>query len=108
MKHIIFVTLLLASITSQSVQAQNTTGSISGTVVDSESGETLIGVNVVLEGTLKGTATDIDGKYTLKTVEPGTYTLVVSYISFTTQRITGVEIKAGESVQMDIILNPET
>ena len=108
MKHILFVTLALASLISQSAQAQNATGSISGTVVDSESGETLIGVNVVLEGTLKGTATDIDGKYILKAVEPGTYTLVVSYISFTTQRITGVEIKAGESVQMDIILNPET
>ena len=108
MKHILFVTLALASLISQSAQAQNATGSISGTVVDSESGETLIGVNVVLEGTLKGTATDIDGKYTLKAVEPGIYTLVVSYISFTTQRITGVEIKAGESVQMDIILNPET
>lgn len=108
MKHIFFVTLVLASLIGQSAQAQNTTGSISGTVVDSESGETLIGVNVVLEGTLKGTATDIDGKYTLKAVEPGTYTLVISYISFTTQRITGVEINAGESVQMDIILNPET
>ena len=108
MKHIFFVALLLANIISQSAHAQSTTGSISGTVVDSESGETLIGVNVVLEGTLKGTATDIDGKYALKSVEPGIYTLIVSYISFTTQRITGVEIKAGETVQMDIILNPET
>ena len=108
MKHTLFVALLLANIISQSAHAQSTTGSISGTVVDSESGETLIGVNVVLEGTLKGTATDIDGKYALKSVEPGIYTLIVSYISFTTQRITGVEIKAGETVQMDIILNPET
>ena len=108
MKHTLFVALLLANIISRSAHAQSTTGSISGTVVDSESGETLIGVNVVLEGTLKGTATDIDGKYALKSVEPGIYTLIVSYISFTTQRITGVEIKAGETVQMDIILNPET
>lgn len=108
MKYILFVTLFIAHLISQSAHAQSTTGSITGTVVDSESGETLIGVNVVLEGTLKGTATDIDGKYTLKSVEPGIYNLIVSYISFTTQKITGVEIKAGETVQMDIILNPET
>lgn len=90
------------------IYSQSTSGSLRGLVVDSETGETLIGVNVVLEGTLKGTATDIDGKYILRAIEPGTYTLIVSYISFTTQRITGVEIKAGESVQLDIILNPET
>ena len=71
------------------IYSQSTSGSLRGLVVDSETGETLIGVNVVLEGTLKGTATDIDGKYILRAIEPGTYTLIVSYISFTTQRITG-------------------
>jgi outer membrane receptor protein involved in Fe transport len=88
--------------------SQDNEGSLNGIVIDSETGETLIGVNVVLEGTSKGTATDIDGEYILKGIEPGTYTLIVSYISFTNQRITGVKIKAGESVQIDIILNPET
>jgi predicted nucleic acid-binding protein len=83
-------------------------GSINGIVIDSETGETLIGVNVVLEGTSKGTATDIDGEYILKAIDPGTYTLIVSYISFTNKRITGVKIKAGQSVQIDITLNPET
>lgn len=77
MKNTLSAALLLANIISQSAHAQSTTGSVSGTVVDSESGETLIGVNVVLEGTLKGTATDIDGKYALKSVEPGIYTLIV-------------------------------
>ena len=88
--------------------SQDNEGSPNGIVIDSETGETLIGVNIVLEGTSKGTATDIDGEYILKGIEPGTYTLIVSYISFTNQRITGVKIKAGESVQIDIILNPET
>ena len=50
--------------------AQNN-GKITGTVVDSQTGESLIGVNVVIEGTIKGTATDIDGRYTIRNVEPG-------------------------------------
>jgi hypothetical protein len=45
-------------------------GSINGIVIDSETGETLIGVNVVLEGISKGTATDIDGEYILKAISP--------------------------------------
>ncbi len=107
MKHITYSILLISFLFGSSLIAQDT-GVITGIVVDTETGETLIGVNVVLEGTIKGTATDIDGRYTISNVESGTYTLVVSYISFTTQRITNVEIKAGEQIQLDIILNPET
>jgi len=106
-KQLTFSILLVTALLSSVLMAQNT-GSISGIVVDSETGETLIGVNVVLEGTMKGTATDIDGRYTIRNVEAGTYTLIISYISFTTQRITGVEIKAGEQLQLDVILAPET
>ncbi|MCG8372056.1 MAG: carboxypeptidase-like regulatory domain-containing protein, partial [Balneolales bacterium] len=83
-------------------------GRITGTVVDGETGETLIGVNVVIEGSIQGTATDIDGRYTIRNIEPGTYTVVVSYLSFTTQKITGVVIGAGETVTLDVALQPET
>ncbi len=83
-------------------------GRITGTVVDGETGETLIGVNVVIEGSIQGTATDIDGRYTIRNIEPGTYTVVVSYLSFTTQKITGVVIDAGETVTLDVALQPET
>ncbi|MDA0737232.1 MAG: TonB-dependent receptor [Bacteroidetes bacterium] len=108
MNKLLILFFSLALLLSTSVFAQSTNGSLTGTIVDSESGETLIGVNVVLEGTVKGTASDIDGNYTIKSIEPGTYTLVVSYISFTPQKITGIEIVAGETVQLDIILQPET
>ena len=58
-----------------------TKGKISGKVKD-ESGETLIGVQVVIEGTTRGTTTDIDGNYTIINLDPGTYTLVFSYLGF--------------------------
>lgn len=42
---------------------------ISGTVTDASTGETLPGVNVVLQGTETGTATNLDGEYQLSVPE---------------------------------------
>jgi TonB-dependent starch-binding outer membrane protein SusC len=60
---------------------------ISGTVRDSQSGELLPGVNIVVEGTTIGTSTNTDGEYELSV--PGSdVVLVFSYIGYSTQRIT--------------------
>lgn len=101
------LSLCLLLFFSASLFAQNA-GRITGTVVDSQSGETLIGVNVVIEGTIKGTATDIDGRYTIRNVDPGTYTVIVSYLSFATQTITDVIVGDGQTVSLDISLQEET
>ncbi len=55
---------------------------LSGTVIDSESGELLVGVEVSLEGTEAKTYTDFDGNFSLKNVQPGEYKLVTNYISY--------------------------
>ena len=83
-------------------------GQITGTVVDAESGETIIGASIFIEGTSKGAASDIDGNYTIRSVDPGTYVLVVSYISYSTQRITNVVLENGQVLKLDIALQPET
>ncbi|SMD45611.1 TonB-linked outer membrane protein, SusC/RagA family [Aquiflexum balticum DSM 16537] len=57
---------------------------VTGTIT-SESGETLPGVAVFVEGTTSGTISDIDGKYSI--VIPEGSTLVFSYIGFSTQKI---------------------
>lgn len=101
------LTLIFALLLLSNLQAQDL-GKIVGTVVDAESGETLIGVNVVIKGTLKGTATDIDGKYTIRNVEAGTYDIEVSYLSFATQTITGLVVGEGETKTLDVILQPES
>lgn len=61
------------------IQAQQTT--ITGTVVDAESGDVLPGVNVVVKGTTTGTSTDEDGIYQL-TVPADADTLTFSFIGF--------------------------
>lgn len=106
-KHILLLVVCFALSVATNLKAQST-GAISGTVVDAETGETLIGVNVVIEGTTQGSSSNLDGEYTIRGVEPGTYTLIVSYVSFQKQTITGVEVKAGETLTLDIALQPET
>lgn len=58
---------------------------VSGTVTDS-GGDPLIGANVVIAGTTTGTATDVDGQYTI-TVDSPTDTLAFSYTGFIMQRV---------------------
>lgn len=64
--------------------ATQQTKSVRGTVVDAK-GEPIIGANVVVSGTTKGTITDYDGHFTLE-VEPGAV-LEVSYIGYVTKNV---------------------
>src|SRR5690625_4342384 len=58
---------------------------ISGRVVDSE-GEPLIGVNIQVKGSSKGTATDFDGNFILEDIDENAV-LVISYIGYQTQEV---------------------
>ena len=61
------------------------TATLSGIVTDKASGESLLGVNVIVAGTALGTTTDLHGNYRLD-LSSETQTLVFSYIGFKTQR----------------------
>ena len=71
------------------------TGTLSGRVVDRESGEALVGANVLVENTNLGGAADIDGKFTIHNVPAGRVTLKVSYVGY---RPTTVDVTIGENV----------
>lgn len=98
MKRIFFLQFFLL-FTSNFLQAQQ---EISGTVTDSESGETIIGANILIEGTSTGTVTDLDGKYTIK-AENGEQSLVFSYIGYEAQTI-----PIGGRTTIDIELEADT
>src|SRR5699024_2744412 len=74
---------------------------ITGTVMDAQSGETLPGVNILVKGTSTGASTDGNGAYEL-TVESLQDTLVVSYIGYQRQ-----EIPISGRTEIDIQLTPE-
>lgn len=83
------------------------TGSITGVVVDSETGETLIGATVTVPGTEMGITTDLDGRFQLGNMEPGTYELVFSYIGYHSKTVQGVEVSPGQVTEINLTLSPE-
>ncbi|MDZ4699211.1 MAG: TonB-dependent receptor [Rhodothermales bacterium] len=82
-------------------------GAITGVVVDAETGETLIGANVLIEGTATGTTTDFDGRYAIHALDAGMYSVVFSYIGYNSVTVSGVEVVADETVRVDITLSAE-
>lgn len=82
------------------LSAQESPGfTVSGTVVDQQTGETLIGVDIIRKGSENGTITDLNGKYRLTVT--ATDVLVFSYIGYG-----GREIPVGEQRVIDVALRP--
>ena len=78
-------------------------GSVVGTVIDKEaSDEPLAFANVLIKGTTKGTTTDFDGLYEIANVDPGTYSIVFSYLGYETIEIPNVAIEAGKVTTINV------
>jgi hypothetical protein len=79
--------------------AQNNSGTLKGKVIDSKTKAPIPGVNVVviLNGNIvTGGATEPDGEYTIKPIDPGTYEVHFSYTGYSENVQTGVPILAGK------------
>lgn len=83
---------------------ENAKGKIKGTVVDANSGDPLIGANIIVDGTSIGAAANIDGEFVLTSITPGDYTLKISYVGYTpkTEKIT---VFANRAVDITIKLD---
>ena len=79
---------------------------IRGKIIDNETGETLIGVTIMVMGTNTGTISDFDGNYSLS-LNPGVYSIRVSYISYQSQTRNGIEVKEGDVTIANFNLDEE-
>jgi outer membrane receptor protein involved in Fe transport len=79
---------------------------IQGLVKDKQTGEPLIGATVVLVGTYKGAYADDQGRFTLKDLNPGTYTLRVTYVGYNEVLLTGLTVKADQILNLIIPMSP--
>jgi hypothetical protein len=79
------------------VSAKPVTVQINGNVSDAETGESLVGVKIQLEGTEKKVYTDFDGNYFFEDVAPGEYNVTASYISYEQNKV--------ENKNIDILTN---
>lgn len=96
-----FATLPLLFFTFFQVFSQKAT--LSGWVADADTREALIGANIRCGKT--GTVTGSDGQFSLET-EPGTYSVMVSYLGYTTSE-KKVTLVAGQLVSLEVLLPAE-
>lgn len=93
------VLLVFLLIISSSLVASAQTRSIKGTVLDAGYGDPVPGATVMIKGSTRGMATDLDGKFSIE-LQAGDQILVVSFIGYTTK-----EVEIGN--QTDLTINLE-
>ncbi|MFH1195698.1 MAG: TonB-dependent receptor [bacterium] len=102
-----FLAVLLLSFLIASNLFAGTTGKISGKVRDANTGELLIGANVVLVGTSLGAASDIDGEYFVINIPPGVYELKVTTIGYSPVTVKNVRVSVDQTTKLDFDLTSE-
>ncbi len=105
-KNVLLAFLICSFIWFSSVGKQM--GSITGQIIDNQTGEALIGATVIIKGTVKGASSNIDGNFTIPNLESGAYTLKISYISYTDQIIEDVVVEDGKLTMLKVNLNDES
>ncbi len=85
-----------------------TTGKLAGTVKDASTGEFLIGVNVLIDGTTFGAATDVKGFYVINNLPPGNYKVNYSAIGYQKKQFVNVKISVDFTTRLDVELAAES
>ena len=108
--------LLLAMLMAGGALAQGGKGAIRGRVMDA-SGAALVGAQVILEQSGASAVSDAQGQFFINDIQPGTYTVGISYVGFTPMRkevpvvagqTAGVEAKLDvESVNLEVLVTAE-
>ncbi|MGM0612384.1 MAG: carboxypeptidase-like regulatory domain-containing protein [Bacteroidota bacterium] len=80
---------------------------IHGTIFDHESGENLAGAIIKVEGTDIKEYSDLDGDFVINGLEPGNYSLVISYISYNNTYIENLEVNVGDDKSLKVHLKSE-
>lgn len=80
---------------------------IEGTILDA-SNFPLIGAAVIIEGTNKGTATDLNGNFTINNLSPGAYSVKTNYVGYKDQTKKIVIIDKNETVNFQLQEDTET
>lgn len=95
-----FLFAVLVVFTARVASAQD--GTLVGKIHDEQSGEELVGANVLVQGTTLGATTDIDGRYVVKNIPAGMFSIRISFVSYAAKTITDVSVKAGETLTLDV------
>lgn len=100
---IVFTILFISGVSGVFAQGK---GVLQGTIRDNTNNEALIGANVVLVGTSWGASTDLDGKYSIKNIPAGKYSVTISYISYKSVTVSNVLISEAKPFTLSLGLEP--
>jgi hypothetical protein len=79
---------------------------VTGKVIDKVTGESLAGVLVGIKGSDIKVYSDLDGNFTINSIEPGNYTLEVNYISYSANEVQNISCSAGKNLSVSIEIKP--
>ncbi|MFQ5652821.1 MAG: carboxypeptidase-like regulatory domain-containing protein, partial [bacterium] len=102
----LIIPMLLFSLAFVPVGLAQTTGTISGKIVDARTGDPLPGANVFLRGTTTGAASLADGTYSIENLPPGTYQVVASFIGYHSIQ-SEVEVVVNEAATADFSMSED-
>ncbi|MDZ7764159.1 MAG: TonB-dependent receptor [Melioribacteraceae bacterium] len=84
------------------------TGKLAGYIKDSETGEPVIGANLIIQDTYLGAAADIEGYYYINNIPPGKYTVVITSVGYAKTTVTDVNIRIDLTTDLNVELVPES
>ena len=102
---VLFTILLISGQKNWSTENFYASSSISGSVVDAVTSEPLIGANVLVVGSQIGSATNVDGVYSLN-LEAGSYEIRISYIGYLSRTI-NVVVRENKLTELNISLDKD-
>ena len=104
--------VLILSLSSILAVAQQRPGSLRGTVTDAKTGETVPFANIVIKdaagNVVTGGSTDIDGRYNINPVSPGTYDVEASFTGYANITVTKILIAPNSPTYQDFKLREES
>ena len=100
---ILVMVTLVAVIAATSAFAQKTSN-LSGSVKDAQTGDGLPGANVLLVGSGMGATSDVQGRFVVRNIPAGAYTLRVTYLGYEPIS-TSITVQAGTDMRKDFKLN---
>lgn len=89
------------------VHAQST-GEIFGTVKDRNTQELLFSVTLQIEGTQIGAVTDVDGRFKIENIPPGSYNIRIGLLGYVSQTLYNIVVTTGNSNELNILLEPSS
>ncbi|MCL5021451.1 MAG: carboxypeptidase-like regulatory domain-containing protein, partial [Bacteroidetes bacterium] len=95
------IVLTVSSAGNSACAAENS--NIEGHVWDAQTKSPLPGANVMLKGTSLGASTDLNGRYVIRNVPPGSYVIRAAYIGYRNQELP-IRVKRGGEIRRDFRL----